>query len=230
LPESVGSPYDTFWHVGFFRICFKSDDIPTVYRRVVAAGGAPFTEPLMPEGQNVTGRPAFSVPDPDGVVLQNLTLPGVTRLFHTCLNCSDLAASRAFYEALGLRAYLDDRTTVPVVNHFGQGGEPSTFDAVLFDCAGVPSPDDSPVFSLDLCRWTMPEPAGTPYAVQHHVGIVRLGLAVTDLDRGRAALLDSGASASDPEERDYGPGVGTRTAVVARDPDGAIIELVDRPL
>jgi catechol 2,3-dioxygenase-like lactoylglutathione lyase family enzyme len=229
-PEPVGSAYDAFWHVGFFRICTKSDDVPAVYRDVVAAGGVPFTEPVMPEGQNVTGRPAFSVPDPDGVVLQNVTLAGARRVFHTCLNCTDLAASRTFYETLGLRTYLQDRTEVPVTNHFGTGSELSTYDAALLDCPGVPSPDDMPVFSLDLCRWTLPVPTGSPYEVQHHRGIVRLGLAVADVEAARTALVNRGAKVSEPEQRDFGPEVGSRTAVTAHDPDGAVIELVDRPL
>jgi catechol 2,3-dioxygenase-like lactoylglutathione lyase family enzyme len=229
-PESYGSAYDVFWHVGFFRICTKGDNVPSVYRDLVTTGAKPFTQPLIPEGQNVTGRPAFSVPDPDGVVLQNVTLPGVRRLFHTCMNCTDLLASQAFYEALGLRTYLVDRTEVAVVNHFGTGGELSTYDAALLDCELVPSPDDQPTFSLDLCRWTMPEPTGSPYEAQHHVGIVRIGLAVEDLNLARSMLVDYGASISEPETRDFGPEVGARTAVVVCDPDGAVVELFDDPL
>jgi catechol 2,3-dioxygenase-like lactoylglutathione lyase family enzyme len=241
-PDPVGSPYDVFWHVGFFRICMKSEDVPGVYRDVVAAGGVPFTELLMPEGQSLvvavdqglpdlgSGRPSFCVPDPDGVVLQNVTLPGVERLFHTNVNCSDLAASRSFYEALGMRAYIEPRTDVPTVFPFGTGGEMATFEAALFECPGVPTPDDMPVFSLDVCRWTMPERTGTPYETQNHLGIVRLGVAVSDLVRVRAELMTRGSSVSGVEEHNFGAEVGTRNAVVVSDPDGATVELVDRPL
>jgi catechol 2,3-dioxygenase-like lactoylglutathione lyase family enzyme len=229
-PDPVGSPYGEFWHVGFFRICMKGGDVPSVYRDVVAAGGKPFTEPLMPEGQNAAGRPSFSVPDPDGVVLQNTTLPGVRRLFHTNVNCSDLKSSRSFYESLGLRAHVASRTDVPVVLPFARAGQMSTWDAVLFECADVATPDDMPVFSLDVCRWMMPEPTGTPYETQNHVGIVRLGLAVPDLIRVRTDLVTRGWTVSDIEERDFGAEVGTRKAAIVRDPDGAVVELFDRPL
>jgi catechol 2,3-dioxygenase-like lactoylglutathione lyase family enzyme len=228
-PDPVGSAYGEFWHVGFFRICMKSDDVPAVYRNVVAAGGVPFTEPLMPEGQNV-GWPSFWVPDPDGIVLQNVTLPGVERLLHTCVNCSDLGASRSFYEALGLRVYIESRTDVPIVFPFGTGGTMATYDAAIFECPDVPTPDDMPVFSLDVCRWTMPEPTGRPYETQNHLGIARLGVAVADLIRVRADLMTRGWTVSDIEERDFGAEVGTRNAAIVSDPDGAVMELVDRPL
>ena len=76
----------------------------------------------------------------------------------------------------------------------------------------------------------MPEPTGRPYPTQNHLGIVRLGLAVPDLARGRADLAARGTPVTDIEERHYGADVGTRQAVVARDPDGAVVELVDHPL
>jgi hypothetical protein len=106
----------------------------------------------------------------------------------------------------------------------------STYDAALFECPDVPTPDDTPVFSLDVCRWTMPEPTGRPHETQNHLGIVRLGLAVPDIIRVRADLVSRGLTVSDVEERDFGAEVGTRNATVLIDPDGAVVELVDRPL
>ncbi len=229
-PRPIGSTYDSFWHVGFFRICFQATDMAALYREVLELGGEPFTELVMPEGENVTGRPAFSVPDPDGVVLQNVTLPGARRLFHTALHCSDLTASSAFFELLGLHRYLEARTDVPVTNHFGRGQEPSTFEAAFFEGVDDPSPDDSPVFSLDLCQWTRPKATGRPYANQNNVGIARLGVAVDDLAGVRSNLMEHGFRVSQPEVRNFGTEVGVRTVAVARDPDGACIELVDHPL
>ena len=65
------------------EICFTTTDAHDLYREVLEHGGKPFTGLVMSEGENVIGRPAFSVPDPDGVVLQNITLPGTRRLYHT---------------------------------------------------------------------------------------------------------------------------------------------------
>jgi hypothetical protein len=35
---------------------------------------------------------------------------------------------------------------------------------------------------------------------------------------------------SDVEERDFGAEVGRRNVAIVKDPDGAVVELVDRPL
>lgn len=226
-----GTAYPMFWHVGLFRICTQENDVPGMYRRIIAKGGKPFTEPLMPKGQNVAGRPCFSTPDPDGVVLQKVTADAPRRMTHVALNCRDLALARAFYEGLGLRAYRTVRTTVPVPQQFGPGGEPATFDAAVLNCPSGPScPDGRPVFSLDLCRWTQPEPVGEPYPTQQHNGIVRLGFAVRDLAALHADLSARGIAATKPETRDFGPEAGTREAVVTQDPDGVIVEFFDRAL
>jgi catechol 2,3-dioxygenase-like lactoylglutathione lyase family enzyme len=230
-PLPIGSTYEHFWHVGFYRLCFKGEDVPAVYREVLAGGVEPFTELFLPVESIEAGRPAFSFADPDGVVLQNQTLPGVRRLYHVALNCSDLGASSVFYESLGLRPWMKLSTDTPVLFHFGRGRNPATFEAAIFDCPGVASPDNEPAFNLDLCRWKAPQAVGRPYGSQHHVGIARLGVAVGDVERVRSAISEAGAGrVGVPEERDFGPDVGLRTVVVARDPDGAVIELLDRPL
>lgn len=227
-----GAPYPMFWHNGLFRIATQHPDVPAHYDHVVAGGGRPFKALLLPEGENVGGRPCFSVPSPDGVVLQNITAAGAAaRMTHVALNCADREVSREFYEALGLRAYREGHTTVPAINQFGPGFELSTYEAYILDCPGAPvCADGRPVFGLDLCHWTQPPNEGAPYASQHHVGIVRLGLAVTDLDTACAHLAARGTAVSAPEQRDFGPEVGKRTAVVARDPDDVMVELFDRPL
>jgi catechol 2,3-dioxygenase-like lactoylglutathione lyase family enzyme len=230
-PKPIGSPYADFWHVGFFRICFTSTEMQDLYQEVIEHGCHPFTGLVMPDGENVTGRPAFSLPDPDGVVLQNITMPGVRRLYHTALNCSDLNASSSFLELLGLRRWFEGHTQTPVTNHFGRGGELSTYRAAFFEGDDVVSPDGGPIFSLDLCRWTMPEPTGSPYRHPNNVGIARIGIAVDDIERVRSNLIGNGFSnVSEPEIRNFGSEVGTRTVVAVRDPDGAWFELVDRPL
>jgi catechol 2,3-dioxygenase-like lactoylglutathione lyase family enzyme len=157
-PKPIGSPYDHFWHVGFFRICFTSTDMQSLYLEVIEHEGTPFTELVLPHGENVTGRPAFSVPDPDGVVLQNITLPGARRLYHTALNCSDLRVSSEFLELLGFRRWHEGRTQAPVTNHFGRGGELSTYMAALYEGSDISSSDGVPAFSLDLCQWTSRSP------------------------------------------------------------------------
>jgi catechol 2,3-dioxygenase-like lactoylglutathione lyase family enzyme len=230
-PEPFGSTYDQFWHVGFYRLCFKGEDVPAVYREALAGGVEPFTELFQPVESIEAGRPAFSFADPDGVVLQNQTLPGVRRLYHVALNCSDLDASSVFYESLGLRAWMKLSTDIPVLFHFGRGQDPATFEAAIFDCPGVASPDDEPAFNLDLCHWKTPEAVGRPYGSQHHLGIARLGVAVSDIEGVRTAITEAGVGrVGAPEERDLGPEVGVRTVVVALDPDGAVIELLDDPL
>lgn len=231
-PRSQGRGYPVYWHLGLFRICTQENDVPGMYERVLASGGTPFREPLQPEGQNIAGRPSFSTPDPDGVVLQKVNAPNdPRRMTHVALNVRDLDASRAFYEALGLRTYREPRSNVPVVQQFGPGNELATFQAAVLDCPDTPPCGDGrPVFSLDLCRWTQPEPVGTPYASQLHNGIVRLGFVVDDLAAVRANLIARRCAPSETEVRDFGPEIGKRTAFVVKDPEGVVVEFFDEKL
>jgi catechol 2,3-dioxygenase-like lactoylglutathione lyase family enzyme len=226
-PVPAGRPYAGFTNPGFFRLCFKYNNAAHMYDRVIAAGSTPFTEPLMGEGKKRPGRPVFSTPDPDGVVIQYLSLPGMERLFHVCCNCSDLARAATFYEMLGLHCYMRLGTTEPERFSFGPPGGPATFDAALFEHPDDESPDDSPSFSIDVVRWKIPEPVGTAYGSQTNLGIVRIGLVARDLDSASANLDAHGYPVSAVEVRDFGGAVGIRRAAVVRNPDGALIELLD---
>jgi catechol 2,3-dioxygenase-like lactoylglutathione lyase family enzyme len=228
-PEPTGKPYPAYWHVGLFRICTAAD-AASIYRDVLAAGGKPFTELIMPEAERVAGRPSFCVPDPDGVVLQHVTAPGTPRLSHVALNPRNLAASVAFYEGLGLTVHHTLSTDIPVAYPFGPGGELATFEAAIMQAPGAPEYDGRPVFCLDLCRWKQPAPIGAPYRAQTNLGLVRLGLCVDDLDGLAAGLAARGVAVSTPEVRDFGAEAGTRRAIVTRDPDGVLVEIFDRPL
>jgi catechol 2,3-dioxygenase-like lactoylglutathione lyase family enzyme len=226
-PKPTGRPYPGFTNPGFFRICFQCNDVAATYDRVVAAGARPFTAPLPGKEENAPGYPVFGSPDPDGIVVQYLRLPGLERLFHVCCNCSELASAVRFYEALGLRCYMRMSTTEPEPFSFGPPGALGTFEAAVFDHPAEQSPDQNPNFSIDLVRWKTPEPQGVPYASQVNLGIARIGLAARDLDQARASLRALGYPVSEVEQRDFGTKVGTRRAMVVKNPDGALIELVD---
>ena len=222
--------YGSFTSIGLFRLCFQSAEVERVYADVVAEGGRPFTAPLGPDGQNQKGRPVFSFPDPDGTVIEYVTRPGPTRLYHVNCNCSDLARSSAFYEgALGLIQYERLATTIPVVNSFSTGGPPATFQAALLSDSPEVLPDGRPRFIFDLVEWTSPKPVGTPYRSQMNPGIVRLSIVAADLTTAHSEL-GAVTNVSPVATLDYGEELGERQYFVACDPDGVTIEVVDRPV
>ena len=139
------------------------------------------------------------VADPDGTALE--LLPGPSpRLAGLVVGCADVGASGAFYaDVLGLQR-LDG--------------------ARLCDDRG---PDG---FVVELVA--APRPARP--RVANDVGIYRLAFITDTLDDDYAALLDAGVRPySPPATLEMGPGLPALRALFFPDPDGATLELIERP-
>ncbi len=136
-PAPTGNTYPSHTNPGYFRICFSSSDVAGLYDGVIAAGYETLTPLRLPHGQHITGRPVFSFRDPDGAVLEYVTLPGEYRMYHTNCNVSDLDQANAFYEGvLGLPKTSHLFTTEPTENSFGPGGDLATFAANIYATFG----------------------------------------------------------------------------------------------
>jgi lactoylglutathione lyase len=127
----------------------------------------------------------------------------MTRYLHTMLRITDPAASRAFYEALG----LEFRREMDIV----RGGEVEATNYFL----GVPGQDEE--LELTYNHDGRSYELGTAYG---HVAF-----AVDDLDETLAHLAEQGI---EPEREPYRVREGGSRICFVNDPDSYRIELIDR--
>lgn len=231
-PAPVGPSYRVYTDLGFFRMCFKSPDVPSLYANALANGGQPFTEPLPAENDHLMGRPVFSLPDPDGVVLEFVTLPGTDRLYHVNCNVSDLEAACSFFQnVVGLTGHRRLASYEPTNHSFGPGGDLNTFEAAVFKARGGSTGLLDVLFTLDVVKWITPPPTGRPYDHQNNLGIARISCEVDDVEEIYEELggSESTIAVAPPESWDYGPDLPERKVLIVRSPDGALVELVEQP-
>ncbi|HVV08174.1 VOC family protein [Amycolatopsis sp.] len=160
-------------------------------------------------------RPGLTITDPDGVTIEVVEIPPAGTdpagglISHERVRCSDLARSLAWYGSIGWteRARgIDD-------------GVP---------WASLVLPED-PTFSLEL-----EERAGSGDGAPRRAntqGLYRIALAVEDVREAHAALVrESGVPVPEPL---FIPmpdtPTGGFTVLFLADPDGAVVELVERP-
>jgi catechol 2,3-dioxygenase-like lactoylglutathione lyase family enzyme len=229
-PAPTGLTYRSHTNPGYFRMCFQSEHVAELYEAVIDAGIEPLSPLRVPKGEHIVGRPVFCFRDPDGVVLEFVTLPGPDRLYHANCNTADLQAAHHFYQdTLGLRSFLHSTTHEPEDHSFGPGGDLATYDAHLY-CAPDGDPTGPPDFAFDVVESTYPGPVGHVYTATTNVGIVRVAIEVASVDDAYEAL--GGRSASfvhaPPERWDLGPELGSIKTLVIESPDGAPMELIER--
>jgi catechol 2,3-dioxygenase-like lactoylglutathione lyase family enzyme len=136
---------------------------------------------------------------------------------HVNVNCSRLERSLPFYRD-ALRLAPLSHTNPPPQNGagFGMPGRVQWDAWIVHDDRGQAAP------GIDLLEWKQPAPVGRP-AAANELGLSRLLLAV----RGSAAphaLLTRAAAAPLSPPAALG---GARRGFVARDPDGALLEIAE---
>jgi catechol 2,3-dioxygenase-like lactoylglutathione lyase family enzyme len=142
---------------------------------------------------------------------------------HVGITVADLERSLAFYGGvLGLE--LIDRETIADETIADLTG----YDAVEMDCADLDSGDGR---ILELIQYRTPAGSSPAHALCDG-GTVHVSLCVADLDAVLAALEDSGARIVSRRpvlfKEPGSPWDGVRCVYVA-DPDGVVLELVQRP-
>jgi catechol 2,3-dioxygenase-like lactoylglutathione lyase family enzyme len=173
----------------------------------------------------VRGRtqPVARVPDRDGVPIELVEADVTATTFsHLRLNCADLAAAVEWYARIGLTPAGEPETVTGFGAALGLAADASLLSVSLRPADGS--------FSLELTEWITPAPVGGAPASANHRGLYRIALAVEDVAAAHAELRPDLSDLPDPLWVAL-PGTRLGGVVVAflRDPDGVVIELVERP-
>jgi catechol 2,3-dioxygenase-like lactoylglutathione lyase family enzyme len=144
------------------------------------------------------------------------------RLFHVNVNCAILDRSRRFYtDGLGLAVGAH---TAP---ESAQPGTAFGLDVARWEASILLGPRGFEGGAIDLLEWHEPRPVGTPPGGLTETGFQRIGIRVPDIDAAAARVDEfDGSLWSDPQVHTQPNGTEIRI-VLASDPDGTAIELVE---
>jgi len=228
-PPPTGTPYAEANHLGLFRICLLAPDLDALYTRACETGVVCLSPPVdVPiQAEHAPSVRALFTRDPDGTLVEFIERPGLdgVQLIHVNVNCSDLAASRDWYErVLGLEVRGGSAPGPISGAAFGLPG-PCEYEAsFLFAPEGG--------FAIDLLEWKAPAPIGTPYGSANHLGLYRMAFLVADAQQCFQELKRLGVDCLAPVLLDMGPGIPVDGvwAVFFPDPDGACLELIQSPV
>jgi catechol 2,3-dioxygenase-like lactoylglutathione lyase family enzyme len=224
-PAPDASAARDFFEPGLYRLCFHSPDVPGRYDDVVRASGRPFSEPLAPYPGRTTGRPVFGFRDPDGVVLEYVTMDGPERIYHVNHNTVDLAATKQLMEAhLGLECPITFDSGAPGPSAFTESDEDTVVVAGLFSVPPTPDRPKWTEFYLDVCQWTTPITDGRDGHSQTAIGLSRVGIEVASVGEAHARLQGlPGVSTSQPASWN----LGSRPHFMATVCDGLVVEFTE---
>ncbi len=228
-PYLAGAPYTYVNHLGLSRISLKTTDIVADIAVLTANGIVPFSAPVT-INRPVPNSQLICFTDPDGTLIE-LVQPGdvvpgtgtpnpsgtyVTGALQTNVNCSDLDASRLFYERLGF-VFQEE------VSEVGSEELAAAVGLSSYDvrAATMTLPKGH---SLNLTQWN-PLDTEPPYASLNHLGIPRFAILTANLDVDIQTLEAHGVEFySEPIRPD---GIfGILRYVCFEDPDGTVVELV----
>jgi catechol 2,3-dioxygenase-like lactoylglutathione lyase family enzyme len=137
--------------------------------------------------------------------------------------CSDLDRTVQWWKQLG---FAPTSLPTPPAHEIWPADAEHSIDA---EQAMVPT--DDPGFGVVFTTWTGPTPIGPTYAMPYHQGLYRMAMAVDDVHATFDTLLATGVARQNSYTFQL-PGTKLTdglTMVFIRDPDGILVELVDRP-
>jgi catechol 2,3-dioxygenase-like lactoylglutathione lyase family enzyme len=186
----------------------------TVSGRVQAGEGRP------------TAAPSAWLRDPDGVPVEIVEHPeagpGAT-FSHIRLNCSDLDTAIAWYGVIGFDAvHVRRDVTVPAaLVGLPADGRVSAASLTLPDAPGL---------SIELTQWHEPASVGETLRTANSRGLFRIALAVDSIAEA-VAVTEAAWGPQRPPTWVALPGtkLGGVTVEFLADPDGLVVELVERP-
>lgn len=139
---------------------------------------------------------------------------------HISITCRDLETTIRFYEAIGLKT----------IKRLGVVDDPGIAQAFRLPggrlaVAYLATSDEPDALFIDLAQWLDPEAKGEAYPSLDHIGLNRFALRVSDLD----AKVDSARAQGIAFMTDMPIAVGDEGMrfIVARDPDGVFVQLVE---
>jgi catechol 2,3-dioxygenase-like lactoylglutathione lyase family enzyme len=214
-PATFGSPYPVPWSYGIHSYGFSVPDVGEVARRAEALGSSAVK----------TVEQGLLLRDPEGLPVEVVGGAGDrAEAHHMRLVCADLNRSVDWYENIGMKPA--PHAVVVAGNELWDGDAEHTLEREV----GVVAADD-PTYSLILSSWTGPPPIGPSYAMPFHQGLYRMAIAVDDVHAAYESLRGAGI-AKQPPYTFILPGTPLTnglTILFIRDPDGVLVELVERP-
>jgi catechol 2,3-dioxygenase-like lactoylglutathione lyase family enzyme len=212
-PVTTGSVYPYPWDRGIQAVGYSAADLEAVAAAALARGAT------------VTRRGDgwLLLRDPEGVAVEVTAADGPTQARYLRIVVSDLDRTLAWWGQLG---YAPGTLFTPPAAEIWPGADGH---AVTAEQAMVPT--DDPSFGIVFTTWDGPPPVGPTYAMPYHQGLYRMAMAVDDVHAAYAALMVLGI----PRQPTYTFAMpGTKlthglTILFIRDPDGILVELVDRP-
>jgi catechol 2,3-dioxygenase-like lactoylglutathione lyase family enzyme len=221
-PPAVGAAPAEPQHAGLAAVGYAVPSLDDVVTRAAAAGHRIGNDAAWPLRSGE--RPVVRVRDHDGVVveLHEGDVPS-TQFSHLRINVRDLDASVEWYGRIGFlpsHRYDDAKLSADAVG---------VDDGAVVSVASL-RPAGDPSLSLELTAWSVPAVTGTPIAPAYHVGIYRIALAVDDVAAARAELAAVLPNVPEPIWVALpGTRLGGVTVLFLKDPDGVVVELVERP-
>jgi catechol 2,3-dioxygenase-like lactoylglutathione lyase family enzyme len=212
-PATIGSTYPDPWNAGIQSVAYSAADLGDIAKRAVQLGGS--VERASSEW--------LLLRDPEGVAVEVLKAEGPSEARYLRVVCSDLQRTAAWWEALG----FTDAALGSVPGGEIWGGDA---DRSIIAERGMVGTDD-PTFGILLTKWSGPLPTGPTYGPPYHQGLYRMALAVDDIREVFTTLDGAGIARQSPYTFQL-PGTKLTdglTMMFIRDPDGILVELVDRP-
>jgi catechol 2,3-dioxygenase-like lactoylglutathione lyase family enzyme len=150
------------------------------------------------------------------------------QIFHININCSDFDRSRAFYELIGFRPFLDFGADEDA-RTFGERGigkvlglpDDAAGRAMLLSLGGDPR-----ATRLDLIEWTQPRSKPRVREDLTRLGLARICLKVRSCDEVYRKLCEAGFESYTPPTR-IELGGSYQIVFCCEDPDGTVIEFME---
>ena len=226
-PALEGTPVDDPTRAGIQALGLTVPDLATATDRLVGSG----CEVRGTGASPFDGAGWVTVRDPTGVLLDVVEDPqvpaGESRMRHLRVGCTDLAASREWYEGLGFETL--GHATVTDAAFLDRSLANATGPRADAEALRLRLPDEP--FEALLFEWRSPPAHGRHVTEPNHAGIYRAALGVDDTRASYAAMSAAGWVF----EREPTSILLTGTPVpemwisFLADPDGVALELVERP-
>jgi catechol 2,3-dioxygenase-like lactoylglutathione lyase family enzyme len=215
-PPTEGQPYDDVSIPGLHAIAFGVESLDQIEWQITRAGGVALPQRSgSPFG--TVDVPAILLRDPDGATVEVVegNFPATT-ILGIRATCSNLDASIRFYEMVGFEV-VNGPTTGKFI--WGEGRT-----------ATLALPEDEDGFKLCVAQPNDVAVNCCSYGTAHHSGFTRMALRVDDARDTHRQLSSEGLILGGPFPVDLG-GTAVQDLHIAciNDPDGILVEFVDRP-
>jgi catechol 2,3-dioxygenase-like lactoylglutathione lyase family enzyme len=214
-PPTFGRAYPNPWDHGIQSVAYSAPDLDEVERKIGQLGGR-----VLRRRDDV-----LLAKDPEDVTVEIYSTGSLEpEQLHLRLSVHDLAKSADWWAKLGFQP-AERTPAVPAAELW-----PDEPDHTVDNEIALVGTDD-PTLSIVLTSWDGPPPIGPSYGAPFHQGLYRMAMAVDDVHAAYAALMVLGI----PRQPTYTFAMpGTKlthglTILFIRDPDGILVELVDRP-